>query len=73
MKKAEADYRGAARLAHGAEPLHDLVCFHCQQSAEKYLKALFEEVGQRVPRTHDLDALLTLLGVAPARRRRKSP
>jgi HEPN domain-containing protein len=38
-----------------------LVCFHCQQCAEKYLKALLEEVGLPVAKTHDLDKLLTVL------------
>jgi HEPN domain-containing protein len=37
------------------------VCFHCQQCAEKYLKGLMEELGLLVPKTHDLDALLTRL------------
>jgi len=40
---------------------HDLTCFACQQSAEKYLKALLQEAGQVVPRTHDLELLLALL------------
>jgi len=37
------------------------VCFHCQQSAEKYLKALLQESGAPVPRTHELVALLSLV------------
>jgi HEPN domain-containing protein len=41
--------------------LHDLACFHCQQSAEKYLKALLQERGLEAPRTHDLVRLLDLL------------
>jgi HEPN domain-containing protein len=42
-------------------PLHDGVCFHCQQCAEKYLKGLMEEVGLPVPKIHDLEHLLTAL------------
>jgi HEPN domain-containing protein len=38
-----------------------LVCFSGQQSAENYLKALLEELGQPVPRTHVLRDLLALL------------
>ena len=38
--------------------MHDAVCFHCQQCAEKYLKALLEELGRHVPKIHDLDQLL---------------
>jgi HEPN domain-containing protein len=41
--------------------VHDIVCFHCQQSTEKYLKALLNELGAAIPKTHDLDDLLGLL------------
>ncbi len=42
-------------------PVHDGVCFHCQQCTEKYLKGLMEELGLAIPKTHDLDRLLTAL------------
>ena len=61
VRKAEADYRGARQLQSSPVPVHDLVCFHCQQLVEKYLKALLEESGLGVPRTHDLDKLRLLL------------
>src|SRR2546428_668814 len=61
IRKAEADYRAAVRLGRGSEPLHDQVCFSCQQAAEKFLKALLVELALPVPRTHVLDDLLTLL------------
>lgn len=48
-------------MANRPRPLKDLVCFHCQQSAEKYLKAYLQELGATAPRTHDLDVLLNLL------------
>jgi HEPN domain-containing protein len=38
-----------------------VVCFHCQQCAEKYLKGVLEELALAIPKTHDLDNLLTLL------------
>jgi hypothetical protein len=38
-----------------------LICFHCQQSAEKYLKALLIERGIAFPKTHRLEDLLRLL------------
>jgi HEPN domain-containing protein len=44
-----------------APPVHDGVCFHCQQCAEKYLKALLVELGLPVAKTHDLDHLLSSL------------
>src|SRR4051794_20035495 len=61
VRKAEDDYRLAVLLAERTEPFHDQLCFHCQQSAEKYLKALLEELGLSVPKIHDLDYLLNLL------------
>ncbi len=61
IRKAEADFRAADELADNQPPLHDVVCFHCQQAAEKYLKALLVEAGIAVPRTHNLVALLPLL------------
>jgi HEPN domain-containing protein len=59
--KAEKDYQLAVRAAAENELFHDQVCFLCQQSAEKYLKALLSELGMRIPRTHNLDDLLALL------------
>ncbi len=62
LKKAEDDYLAAQALSRRRKvPLRDAVCFHFQQSAEKYLKARIEELGLRIPKTHDLDALLTVL------------
>ena len=39
----------------------DTVCFHSQQTAEKYLKCLLTFLGIQTPRTHDLKALLLLV------------
>src|SRR5438132_9779822 len=61
VRKAERDYRVATRLARSRPAENDFVCFCCQQSAEKYLKALLVELGKSVPRTHNLEDLLGLL------------
>src|SRR5205807_4881043 len=61
VRKAEADFVIARRISRGKTPLHDGVCFHCQQCAEKYLKALLQELGSVIPRTHVLLDLLPLL------------
>lgn len=62
IKKAESDYQAALALARQRKiSFHDQACFHCQQSAEKYLKARLEEENVRSPKTHDLDKLLSLL------------
>src|SRR5947209_20119088 len=59
--KAEEDMEAARSLAGLPKPKRDAACFHCQQAAEKYLKALLQELGLAVPRTHDLEDLLDLL------------
>lgn len=59
LKKAEEDLAGALHLQRRRkQPLPDLVCFHCQQAAEKFLKAflIYKEVS--FAKTHDLLALL---------------
>ena len=61
VRKAEADHVMANALSLLAPPVHDGVCFHCHQGVEKYLKALLVELGLPVPKTHDLDHLLTSL------------
>jgi HEPN domain-containing protein len=42
-------------------PAHDEVCFHAQQAAEKFFKALLQQWGLLVPKIHELDNLLTML------------
>lgn len=59
--KAEDDYQLAAEGSRLSRPFHDQVCFHCQQAAEKYLKAVLEQLGLSVPKTHDLERLLGAL------------
>src|SRR5947208_3419100 len=61
VKKAEQDYVLASHARRSKIPVHEGVCFHCQQCAEKYLKALMEELGLAVPKIHYLDQLLTAL------------
>lgn len=38
----------------------EISCYHCQQSAEKYLKGYLVLYGKNPPRTHDLDELCKL-------------
>jgi len=64
VKKAEQDWVLAEQGSRSKLPVHDGVCFHCQQCAEKYLKALMEQLGLFIPKTHDLDALFTALRAA---------
>jgi HEPN domain-containing protein len=60
--KAEADFSTATRELKAAEsPNFDAVCFHAQQCAEKWMKALLIHLGIVPPRTHDLTELDRLL------------
>jgi HEPN domain-containing protein len=59
VRKAEEDLVVAKQSRRSRTPLHSSVCFHCQQAAEKYLKGLMAELGLTVPKTHELDHLLT--------------
>ncbi|MFQ5632660.1 MAG: HEPN domain-containing protein [bacterium] len=62
FKKAENDFKAACDLSDRPEdPLPDIVCYHCQQACEKYLKAFLVSKGKDPPRVHDLDSLLDLL------------
>jgi HEPN domain-containing protein len=54
IRKAEKDFGAAKRLARVRPPYHDQVCFHCQ-------KALLQEQGTAIPKTHDLEVLHALL------------
>jgi HEPN domain-containing protein len=62
VEKAEGDFATASREIRARKsPNFDAVCFHAQQCAEKYLKALLQEAGVQFGRTHHLIALLDLL------------
>jgi HEPN domain-containing protein len=70
LRKAEDDYLAARKLAKGGDPLPDQVCFHCQQSAEKLLKAILEEqAALRWAEKVRIDCR-TLLGAGPNPRRK---
>lgn len=61
IEKAENDLRNAEYvLTLAVDCPTDTVCFHCQQCAEKYLKALLISRAIPFPRTHDLSVLLNL-------------
>lgn len=61
VRKAEEDVQAARALAAQKPLLRDIVCFHCQQAVEKYLKALLQELSVSFPKTHDLELILDLL------------
>jgi HEPN domain-containing protein len=60
IKKADLDFKTAARLSADGE-FRDVVGFHAQQAAEKYLKALLTRRQIEFPKTHVIKRLLILL------------
>ncbi len=61
VTKADNDFYSADILLHSGDvPIIDTACFHCQQSAEKYLKAFLTDHLIRFERTHVLMDLLEL-------------
>jgi len=65
IEKAEHDLRTAEHTLTLAENCpFDTVCFHAQQCAEKYLKALLVWKSVDFSRTHDLRLLMQTVGAA---------
>lgn len=67
IAKAEADFATLERESEVVDrPNYDAVCFHAQQSAEKYLKSRLCEAGIAFAKIHDLVALLEqVLAIEP--------
>jgi HEPN domain-containing protein len=60
VKKAEHDLLTSETMVGLHQPPLEIVCFHCQQCAEKYLKAFLVSEGVDFPKTHDLRRLVDL-------------
>lgn len=52
LQKAEEDYRAIVRLDPAETPY--VICFHCQQCIEKYLKSFLAANGETPIPTHNL-------------------
>ncbi len=59
--KADRDLELAEDMLSNWARYPDLICYHCQQSAEKHLKSLLVFHGSRPRKTHDLRELLDLI------------
>jgi HEPN domain-containing protein len=59
LLKGDSDLNTARQTIAGDGP-YDTACFHAQQAAEKFLKALIAYADAAIPRTHDLDELTRL-------------
>ncbi len=54
---AERDFEVSKLLAETINPPLEIIAYHCQQAAERYLKAVLIEGNQPVPFIHDLGKL----------------
>lgn len=58
---AAQDLQAAKTLKRYQHPTPiEPICFHCQQSAEKYIKGFIALKGETPPRTHDLNDLAAI-------------
>lgn len=61
LTMAEKDFRLVQHLLAEDAPFAEAIVFHCQQAAEKYLKALLTWRETAFPKTHSIAQLLDLL------------
>lgn len=64
IASAEEDFSASKALIRLKKPLSSGACFHAQQCAEKYLKALLILKDADFPKTHDLPTLNTMCNQA---------
>jgi HEPN domain-containing protein len=54
---AENDFDAAKILSLQLKPKYEIICYHCQQCAEKMLKGYIASKNGRLQKTHDLVVL----------------
>jgi len=64
LNKSQRDLKVAWVLLNHEESLLDAVVYHCQQSAEKALKAYLTYQNVAFRKTHDLDILVDLCALS---------
>ena len=64
LKKATDDENLLEEVITSTQVSDEIFGFHCQQAAEKLLKALLSQAGIDFPRTHNLRLLMDLLADA---------
>jgi HEPN domain-containing protein len=64
-EKGRRDFITAHKaLLDESEIFPDIICFHAQQAAEKYLKAYLVFLEKEFPKTHALEDLVLLASIA---------
>lgn len=61
LEKARRDLKVAQKELNDPDPFTDIICFHAQQAAEKYLKAYLVWSDLDIPKTHVLEQLVLLI------------
>jgi HEPN domain-containing protein len=59
LRKAAHDLAAAKKLSGEGDPL-DTAIYHCQQAAEKAVKAYLSHAGAPIEKTHDVERLIKL-------------
>jgi len=61
LEIADSDLTAAKYLSQYMQPIsYEIICFHCQQAVEKYLKWFLVLNNIDPPKIHDLDELVKL-------------
>ncbi len=60
MVKAWRDLETARRAVACEPPFYDIAVYHCQQTAEKAVKAFLIHHGKSYEKTHDIEVLVDL-------------
>jgi HEPN domain-containing protein len=64
--KAWRDLETARRAVKDEPPFYDVGVYHCQQAAEKAVKAFLVHHGKPYEKTHDIEVLVDLAGEVDA-------
>ena len=62
LRKAAQDEALLDEVLTSTKVADEVIGFHCQQAAEKLIKALISSAGGEFRKTHDLNALINSLG-----------
>jgi len=61
----ERDLKAARNCLFGPEPTEEAAAYHCQQAAERLVKAVLVSEGVNAPYSHDIRVLAGLLPKSP--------
>ncbi|MGA3261395.1 MAG: HEPN domain-containing protein [Bryobacteraceae bacterium] len=64
LRKAAQDEALLDQVLTSDQVSDEIIGFHCQQAAEKILKALLSDLGVRIRKTHEIGALMLLVAEA---------